>query len=465
MASTSRALPTVYRGHLFHLAGNPSIAEAADALREEADGEVVVGADGRILRVGARSATPAGFAEATAPYLLPGFVDCHVHFPQVHVTDAWGGGELLEWLERWVFPAEARLQHAAVARDSARDFCDALVSAGTTCALVFGSQFELAQDLLMERIREVGLRAIVGRTIMVEGPAALTTSLDEALHLVRAEIERWHPPPDALDDALLTVAIVPRFALSMNRAALLALGDLWAEMKERGVSLSTHLSENARPLTGEVAQVLSAFGVPRYLDVYDGRFLAGGVVGGKSLLSERTVFAHAVHLDGEEWDRLSLAGCGVAHCPVSQLFLGSGTLPMAEVVRRGIRAGLGSDVGAGDTFSIPEIANAAFKVHMSSPAAFPLHPARLLHLATLGGAQALRLEHRIGNLDPGKEADLVQIDPTRYPPFARRLAALSAESGAADRLFALLMGMGRDTVVRTVVRGRTVWSRPVPVSP
>lgn len=454
---------TLHRGHVFHLAGNPGAEAAPAALREHPDGGLLVDDRGRILACGPVRdlAIPDGTRIEThaGAFLLPGFVDCHVHFPQVHVPDSFGGGQLLEWLDRCVFPAEARFADPAFARDAAAHFCDALLGAGTTCALVYGSQFPAAQEALFEELGRRGMRAVVGRTTMVKGPPAaapLLSPIDESIRLCREEIGRWHPAAADAATALVHVALIPRFALSLDVEAFRRLGELWAEVRDRGVRFSTHLSENDRPGDGEIEQVLRTFQVGRYLDVYDGLFLPGSRRGGESFLGPRSVFAHAVHVTGAEVHRLAESGSAVAHCPVSQLFLGSGTMPWRTLRAAGIRVGAGTDVGAGDTFAIPEVLNSAYKVHMGAGTA--LHPAEVLHLGTLGGAQALALDDRVGNFDAGKEADFLVVSAAGDPLLARRLeAAPSTEA----RLFTLLMGLRPRHIREVRVRGREpVFDRP-----
>ena len=201
--------------------------------------------------------------------------------------------------------------------------------------------------------------------------------------------------------------------------------------------------------------MLAHFGIARYLDTYDGRFLRGSREGGPSFLGRRSVFAHAVHCQKGELQRLAETGSSVAHCPISQLFLGSGTMPWRRVTGAGVVLGVGSDVGAGDSFSIPAVLGAAHKVHASAPGAarYHLHPAELLHLATLGGAQALALDHRIGNFDAGKEADFVVVDPAGVPGMSGLLAA-AASRGSVAPLFALLTTLAAGGVAATFVRGR-----------
>ncbi len=448
--------------HIITLQGSPTVAAADRALREFPDGAIVVDGRGRILDVGNRDQIqiPDGalIEDYRGLFLVPGFVDTHIHFPQVYLRDCYGGGSLLHWLEQWVFPGEAALADRRIAKSAAQDFVHALARAGTTTALIFGSQFTVAQEALYEELRRHGLRAVVGRTLMTHGPKAaapLLTTLDEGLALCREEIAAIHPNSEAERDSLLRAAIIPRFALSLDARGFAKLGEFYAEQRERGVHFTTHLSENAEGPTGEVATVKKRFRVANYLDVYDGRIGRGR--GRPSLLGERSTFAHAVHTTAPERKRLAKAGCSVAHCPSSQLFLGSGTMPWRKISEAGITIGAGSDVGAGDSFSIPTVLNAAWKVHMSAADRVTLSPASLLHLGTLGGAQALRLSDRIGTLEAGKDADFVLLDPRSDELLAKRLEAttgLPAAQARNQRLFALLMGGPR--VHSTWVQGRRV---------
>lgn len=455
-----------HRGHLFHISGSPAPGETADALVHHPDGAVLVDDDGRVTWSGAwrdRPAVDATVVDHHGAFLLPGLVDTHLHFPQVYCTDAYGGGSLLHWLERVVFPAEARFADPRHAAEAAAGFCDRLVGVGTTTSLVFGSQFPVAQDALFAAARARGLRMVSGRTLMTVGPAAaapLLTGERDAVDLAVAEIERWHEAPGD-PEGRLRVALVPRFALSVTTDTLAALGELYEEMRGRGVYVTTHLSENATPGDGEVDSVRAAFGVDAYLDVYDGRFLPGSRRGGASLLGRRSVFAHAVHCSDEELRRLAAAGSAVAHCPVSQQFLGSGTMPWARVLRSGVTVGIGSDVAAGDEWFLPRVLNACFKAHMNDDAGrTALEPADLLHAATLGGATALDLQGEVGNLDPGKYADLVVLDPGRCPPLSLALEHRTPLDDEREEtsalLFLLLMAADERAVVDTWIGGRRV---------
>jgi guanine deaminase len=447
-----------HRGHLFHVTGSPGLADAADHLVHAPDGGILVDDTGVIEWSGPWRERPdvdAPVIDHHGCFLLPGFVDTHVHFPQVHCVDAFGGGELLEWLERVIFPAEARLADPARAADAARQFCDRLAAAGTTTALVFGSQFPVAQEALADAVAERGLRIVVGRTVMTTGPASaapLLTDDDTAMALVREEIDRWHRGPEG-DSPFAGVAIVPRFALSVEPSTLRLLGELYQDRRADGVYVTSHLSENDH----EGDAVRSRFGVRDYLDVYDGRFLDGSASGGPSLLGRRTVLAHAVHASPVEMRRMADSQTSVAHCPVSQGFLGSGTLPWRRVESSGVQVAMGSDIAAGDEWFMPRVLNACFKAHMNEPdGPVALSPAQLLYLGTLAGAQALDLDGVVGNLDAGRQADLVVLDPSRCGALEQVLGDLELRAdepaNAASLLFALLMA-ARDTAVSAVYVG------------
>ncbi len=464
---------TAYRGHLFDV-------DAAGRMRSEADGVLAV-AGGRIVFRGSWPEFARSAAGDTATvivgdhprFLLPGFVDTHAHYPQVFSTDAYAGrpgpgtgtgtgersdgtsgtgersdgtsgtGQLLDWLQRCIFPAEARLADPDFASAAAAAFCSRRVAAGTTTALVFGSAFPAAQDALFAESVRVGLRTVSGRGVQTVGPAAaapLITDIDTAIRLCRNEIDRWH----GAGDDLVRAAVVPRFALSLAPSDMKSLAGLYGEVRDRGVYFHTHLSENDNGADGEVAATCAAYGIRRYLDAYDG------------FLGRRSVFAHAVHCHDDELARLAATGSSIAHCPTSQFFLGSGTMPWRSTVASGVTVALGTDVGAGDEWLLSRVAGDCFKAHMSEPgaASIALGPARLLELCTLAGARALDLDDVIGNFDVGKEADVLIVEPHRWPGFAGVLA--QAPDSAEALLFSLLLGMREPAIADVLVRGVSV---------
>lgn len=459
----------VHLGHIFHLSGKPLVTQAAQALVSIPDGALVIGDDGRIEYSGERNNIPAQYQSARRSdhrpgFLLPGFVDTHVHFPQTYAGASYGGGQLLEWLTMCIYPSESRYAETAFARQAAVDFCDRRIATGTTAAMVFGSAFPHAQDALFAETERRGLRVVSGRGIQTGGPATaapLITSEADAIRLSREEIDKWHAADTGdVRTARLHVAVVPRFSLAVSTQTLKNLGELYESVRDRGVYFHSHLNENNRPGTGEVDETKDAYQVDSYLDTYDGKFLPGSTVGGASMLGRRSIMAHAVHCQDVELDRMAETGTSIAHCPISQQFLGSGTMPWLRTVASGVNISAGTDFGGGDEWLIPQVVGASFKVHIGEPgdAGVSMHPAEMLFLATLGGARALDMEDRFGNLDVGKEADFVVVDPRRTPALHASLTygVRSADSAMArdQTLFGLLMGIRETSIAQTYVQGR-----------
>jgi guanine deaminase len=461
----------VHLGHIYHVAGSPTVSEAAAALVSIPDGALVIDDGGGITFCGERTAIPAGHQAATVVdhrpgFLLPGFVDTHVHFPQTYAADSYGGGHLLEWLNLCMYRAESRFAEAEFAQLAAIEFCNRRIAAGTTAAMVFGSPFPEAQDALFTQTQRSGLRIVSGRGIQTVGPETarpLLTSESDAIRLTREEIDKWHAADTGnVDTALLHVAIVPRFSLAVTPTTLKNLGELYDSVRSSGVYVHSHLNENNRPDTGEVEATKRAYQVNSYLDTYDGKFLPGSAVGGKSLLGRRTILAHGVHCQDVELARMAETGTSIAHCPVSQLFLGSGTMPWKRTVASEVNIAAGTDIGAGDEWLIPRVLGDAFKVHISESGedAVSLHPAEMLFTGTLAGARALDMESRFGNFDVGKEADFVVVDPFGTPAL-QAVLNYGVRSGDADlagdqTLFAVLMGIRESSIAEVYVRGSRV---------
>ncbi|WP_084038155.1 amidohydrolase family protein [Demequina sp. NBRC 110053] len=464
----------VYRAHIFHIAGAPAQADVAAHLVSLPDGAMAVDGEGRVAWIGDHAELPATFAEAPvteADYLLPGFVDSHVHFPQAYATAAHGGGQLLEWLDHCIFPTEAQYADHEFADRAARYFTRRRIAAGTTAAMVFGSAFPVAQDALYRETLAAGLRIVSGRGVQTTGPAtasALITGEREAIELVAAEIDHWHAV-DTGDPrtAKVQVAVVPRFSLSVTRTTLHAMGELYEEARMRGVYFHSHLNENNRKGDGEIAAVLGTYGVDSYLDTYDGRFLEGSRMGGHSLLGRRSTLAHAVHSQPGELARMAETGTSIAHCPTSQLFLGSGTMPWRATVRAGVNVALGTDIGAGDEWLISRVAGDCYKVHISEQgdSGTALHPAELLFAATLAGARALDMEHAFGNLDVGKDADFLLIDTSRWEPLDGMLSmgirSDDEEQSTLEELFTLLVGLRQPAIREVYVQGERAVAPPL----
>lgn len=420
-----------YRASILHLLDDPTKISAAEAVAFHEDGLLLV-EDGRVAACGAYAELSPWLGDATLTDLsghliTPGFVDTHIHFPQVDVIAA-HGKQLLDWLEQHTFPAEAAFGDPKHAADAAAFFVDELLRNGTTTALVFGSVHKVSVDALFAEAYQRNMRLIAGKALMDRNaPPGLTDTVEGSLADMEALIADWH------GKGRLGYAVTPRFAISCSDEQLAMAGELLGRHPD--LWMQTHLSENVH----EIKETARLFPKAKdYLDVYDGF----------GLLRERSVFAHCVHLKGEAFRRMAAKGGAVAFCPTSNLFLGSGLFPLEEACSHGVKIGVGTDVGAGTTFSILHTLGEAYKVgQLRGDALDPFHA---LYLATLGGARALDLDAAIGNLEPGKEADFVVLDLAATPLTARRLTAAKS---LEDKLFALTVLADDRVVARTYLAG------------
>ncbi len=365
--------------------------------------------------------------------ITAGFIDTHIHLPQTGMVGSYGE-QLLDWLNTYVFPCEKQFEDPEHSAQVADIFLKELLRNGTTTALVFGSRHKESVEALFSAAEKLNLRLIAGKVMMDRNaPDYLVDTAESSYVDSKALIERWH------GKARLHYAVTPRFAPTSTPEQLTLAGQLLTEYPD--LYMQTHISENLK----EVEWVKALFPERKnYLDVYD-HF---------KLLGERSVFAHGVHLCDEECERLAETGSAIAFCPTSNLFLGSGlfNLPMAE--RHKVNVGLGTDIGAGTSFSLLHTLNEAYKVMQLQGA--KLSPFKSLYLATLGGARALRLEDKIGNLQPGSEADFVVLDFNATPLLAYRM---SQATSIEERLF-VLMTLGDDrTVSETYSAGALVHKR------
>ncbi len=421
-----RRATAAWRGELVDFVDDPQRAGAA-ACRHFPDGLLIV-RDGRVEAVGPfdalRGRLPDGLEveDLRGRLLMPGFVDTHVHYSQTDVI-ASHGAQLLDWLERYTFPAERRFADPEHCAQTAEFFLDELLRNGTTTAMVWATVHPQSVDAIMAAARARGMRLIAGKVMMDRNcPVDLRDSARSAYDDSRALIERWH----GVDR--LGYAVSPRFAPTSTPAQLDAAARLLDEFP--GTWLQTHLAENP----GEVRWVTELFPQARsYTDVYARH----------RLLRERSVLAHGIHLQEADRAQLAAAGAAIAFCPTSNLFLGSGLFDAAGCDRHGLRFALATDVGGGSSFAMLRTMAAAYEVlQLGGQSRDAL---RAFYLVTLGGARALRLDDRVGSFEPGREADFVAIDPTATPLLARR----TASDALGDRLFAL-MTLGDDRAIAGV---------------
>lgn len=429
--------PSAYRGAILHCVSDPG--DDDDSAVEFIEDGLLLVRDGQIEEIGPAARMLPTLGEQVAVHdhrgrlILPGFVDTHVHFPQTDMI-ASHGKQLLEWLESFVFPEEMRFQDPAHAAEVAQFFVDELLRNGTTSALVLGTVHPQSVDALFTAAQAQNLRLIAGKVLMDRNcPPGLQDTPESAYQDSRRLIERWH------GQDRLRYAITPRFAPTSSEAQLRRASQLAAEYPD--TYIHSHVAEN----TSEVAWVATLYPEARsYVDVYH-RF---------GLMRERTVLAHCIHVDEADRRLFADSGAAMAFCPTANLFLGSGLFDIDAARSVGAKVGLGTDVGAGTSFSLLRTASEAYKVAQLSGQV--LTPQRALYLATLGGARALCIDDRVGNLQPGKEADFLIVDQASTPLLARRHQA--AETWI-DKLFALLT-LGDDrAILETFVQGRRAHQR------
>lgn len=428
-----------------------------------ADGLVSVDGAGRIAAVSAVTDAPAdvlvGAVDLRPWVVLPGMVDLHAHLPQVPNAGLGYALPLLDWLDRLTFPTERSWADDGVAARLAPAIFRAFAAAGTTTVLAYGVVYEAAMDEAFRAAEAHGIRAILGKVMMdrltydetIEPAAILERSLRESADLAG----RWH----GAADGRLGYAVTPRFAVSCTAEMLRASATL---ARELGCWWQSHVSEDP----GEIAEVTRLFPDARdYVDVYD----RAGALGPRSIL------AHAIHLSAREEARLAETGTRIAHCPTSNLFIGAGVMPLGDRLRAGLAVGLGSDISGGAELSLfgvmrtgayaqqarrsvaapPSSSVPSSSVPSSSlPTSPPLGPLDWLHLATLGGARALGLQDAIGSIEPGKEADLIAVDPGRTAPLGPSLDDEGLLADPALLVSRLIFRAHPDMVRGAWVRGR-----------
>ena len=423
------------RAPLFHTPRNPF--RDSSALECYEDGGLLV-IDGRVAGCGDYASVRAAHPEIPTVdlgggFLLPGFVDTHIHFPQLRVLGGLGRS-LLDWLEHCALPEEARMADHAHACRVARGFVHALVSHGTTTASVFGAHFAPATSALFEAAETAGLRIAAGQVL---SDRRLTPELHQTPERAYREssllIERFHRRGRSL------YSVTPRFALSASEAMLEVCQTLLRE--HQGLLFQTHLNENL----GEIAEVARLFPwAADYLAVYE-RF---------GFSRPGAVLAHNVHPTDSELDRLAASGATVAHCPSSNAALGSGLFPFVRHIDAGVRCALGTDVGGGTGFGMLKEGLQAYLLQRIAPSGMVLDAGHLLYLATLAGAEALGLGGETGDFRTGKSADFVYLRPLADSPLAAVLEREQSPQQVLDAIFTLA---GAETVREVRVEGSVVF--------
>lgn len=427
-----------WRSAILHCTANPTEVGTEQAFEYFEDGLLVV-KDGIIQALG-NAEDQIALLDSTIEVehhpdalIVPGFIDTHIHYPQSDMIASYGE-QLLDWLNNYTFPEESKFADKQYASDVAERFIAELLRNGTTTALVFGTVHKQSVDAFFEAALPLNLRMICGKVMMDRhAPDYLTDTPETAYEDSKELIERWH------NHGRLHYAVTPRFAPTSTSEQLSAAGKLLSEYDD--LYMHTHLSENRQ----ECSWVQELFPDSKnYLDVYDQH----------QLLSERSVFAHGIHLCDQEYNRLSETGSAIAFCPTSNLFLGSGLFNLEKAELHKVNVGMGTDVGGGTSFSMFSTLNEAYKVIQMQGQ--NLDPIKSFYLATLGGAKALRLDDKVGNLAVGSEADFVILDKQATPLLSKRL---ERAKDIKDILFALMILADDRAIQATYAMGQCVHQR------
>jgi guanine deaminase len=416
-------------------------ADDRSAIYEE-DGLLVVGPDARgrqvVRAVGPHAALAPNYPGLVVEHLpgaiiTPGFIDLHIHFPQVDVIGSPAAG-LLPWLENYTFPHESRFSGEAHCGELATFFLDELLRHGVTTALAFATSHPSSVNALMGEARQRGMRLIAGKVLQDRhSPDGVRDETEQSLIDTESLIRKWH------GQDRLGYAITPRFAPSCSEAQLRGAGELAASYPD--VWIQSHVAENVE----EIKWARELFPASRsYLSIYDDF----------GLMRERAIYAHCIHFDDEDRALMRSTGAAAAVSPTSNLFLGSGFFDYEGADRIGFKYGLASDVGGGTSFSPFHTMLAAYYVGREGQTkpGVSLSPQNLWWQHTAGAARALGLEGVIGNLQPGCEADFVILDPRATPLLARKTALAASLD---ELLFSLIVLADDRAIARTVIAGAT----------
>ncbi len=430
---------TAYRASILHFVDDPDIS--GDAAHEYFDDGLLIVANGRVQQLGdalmllPKLPPDAVVVDYRGRLILPGFIDTHMHFAQTDIV-ASHGEHLLEWLERYTFPEERRFDSVTHAAEVADFALDEMLRNGTTTSMVFATVHKGSVDAIFDAAEARGVCMIAGKVLMDRNcPGALCESVESGYEASLQLIAKWH----GRGKGRLRYAVTPRFAPTSSERQLALAGQLLNE--HPGVYLQSHLAENE----SECRWVQELFPWSKsYLDVYE-RF---------GMLRQKAVFAHCIHLDDRDHRRIADCGAAMAFCPTSNLFLGSGLFDTERAAQSGARFGIGTDIGAGTSFSLLRTLHEAYKVsHLRGQ---KMNAFQGFYRATLGGAKALYLDDEIGSFAPGRYADFVVLNGAATPLIARRTAL--AET-LAERLFILMMLGDEHVVDATHVKGRKVFAR------
>jgi guanine deaminase len=419
------------RGRLLWFVDDPAIAGEA-ARRYVEDGLLVI-VGGLVRAAGeARALLPtlprdAEIVDHRPHLIMPGFIDAHLHMPQTQVIASYGA-QLMDWLNRYTFVEEQKLGEQGHPEKLVNFLLDELLANGTTTAVIYCSVHPHSAEALFAASHARNTRMLAGKVMMDRNaPDALTDTAESSYADSKALIARWHGRGRQL------YVISPRFAVTSTPEQMAAAGRLAAEHPDCHVQ--THINENR----AEIALANELYPEP---GDYAGIYQHYGLLGQKSLMG------HCVHMTDREWRRFAEAGAVAVFCPTSNLFLGSGLFDWARARAEGVPVAVATDIGGGTSYSMLRTMAEAYKVLQLQGQSLSAFAA--LHAITLGNARALSLDHLIGSFEPGREADVVVLDPAAQRAMAHRL---ETARDLAEELF-VLVTLGDDrNVVATYVMG------------
>lgn len=438
---------TGIRGQILTFKADPFICESSQCYEYIEDGLIII-RDGKIVDVGPYTSIRADYYmledkdidvyDGADSLIMPGFVDCHMHYVQLSMVGSYGD-TLLDWLNRYTFPAECMFVNDEFAEEVAQMAMKQMLEHGTTTANIFATTYPGSVDAIFRESERYNTRMIAGKVLQDRNvPEALAdNSAEESVAMSEQLLKKWHNRGRQL------YAVIPRFAPTSTPEQLKLAGELYQRYIDHGVYAHTHLCENVN----EIAWVSELYPENKsYLDVYDKY----------GLVDHHSVFAHCAIMGEDDWQRLHQAGSSVAHSPSSNLFLGSGQFKYWEAKdkKRPVFAGIATDIGAGTNYSIIRQLGDAYKVAMINT--HPIDALKSFYLATRGGAEVLHLADKIGSIAPGYEADIAVLDfkATEYQGWR-----LAFSDDIFEKLF-VIMTLGLDNTNRaTYVAGHKVYDR------
>ena len=382
---------TLFRGRIFSFKRAPNALDDTDSYIYIEDGFLLI-EDKKIIGVCACDEVPVNWSDIKyvdyRPHLIiPGFIDAHNHFPQLQVIASYGT-QLMDWLEKYTFPEEAKFSDYNYSKRAAKTFLDTLIDNGTTTTVSFGSVHKESVETLFEEAEKRNMCVIAGKVMMDRNaPISVLDTAQSSYDDSKSLIKKWH------NKNRLRYAISPRFGITSTLEQLDLAGSLMSEFVD--CYLQTHISENLN----EIELTLSLFPERKnYLDIY----IHHGLIGPKSLLG------HAIHLNNFERDQMREMQAVAVHCPTSNLFLGSGLFDLVDLKEKGVRTAVASDTGGGTSHSLLQTLADAYKIQQLRN--YSINPLESIYWATLGNACALGLNDEIGSFLKGSFADFIVLD-------------------------------------------------------